>query len=144
MIGLLSGRPRTGRLFAHSHFTMSLRHGPRAPSEARRRVAARLEDAVDHGVLETVTLLISETVTNCVEHAPVGGDIDVRVSLLPAVMRAEVSTSGPAFRAARPDAARVTDEHGRGLQIVGVLAERWGIRPESNSVWFEIALNGTT
>jgi anti-sigma regulatory factor (Ser/Thr protein kinase) len=144
VIGLRSGGPRAARVFSHSTFAARVSAGPRAPSEARHGVAEHLQDLVDPGVLETVKLLISETVTNCVTHARVGdeGNIVVTLSLLPWAVHAEVSTAGPGFHVAQPEPARLTDEHGRGLQIVELLAERWGIRPESNSVWFEVAADG--
>jgi anti-sigma regulatory factor (Ser/Thr protein kinase) len=103
--------------------------------------AEHLGDVVDPGALETVKLLISELVTNCVRHAHLeaGDGIDLRVILLPATVRAEVTAPGPAFDRPPPAALRVMDTGGRGLEIVDVLSERWGIRAGVNSVWFEVA-----
>jgi two-component sensor histidine kinase len=141
VIGLRSSRPRTERFQASAVFRTTLHGGPLAPSEARRAVAERLAGAIDPSALETLRLLVSEAVTNCVQHARVGaeGSIDVAVSVLSSRVRAEVSTGGAGFDAPTAPAAAVSDEDGRGLQLIDLLSRRWGVSEHSNSVWFEVA-----
>jgi two-component sensor histidine kinase len=141
MIGLRSGGPRTSGLVACPVFSTTLRGGPHAPSEARHAIVDHLDDTLHPGALETLKLLFSEAVTNCVKHARVGteGRIDLAVSRLTSGVRAEVSTAAPAFRASPSPAAGLADEGGRGLQIVDLLSQRWGVGSSSNTLWFEVA-----
>jgi anti-sigma regulatory factor (Ser/Thr protein kinase) len=86
----------------------------------------------------SVTLLISELVTNSVRHSKVAnGMIELFACITPELIRVEVSDDGEGF-----DLQPVVDQDsdtGRGLQIVDELADRWG-RPTGlrTSVWFEI------
>jgi anti-sigma regulatory factor (Ser/Thr protein kinase) len=142
VIGLRSGGPRTAERFdARAVFRTTLHGGPLAPSQARGVIAERLAGALDAHAVETVKLLVSEAVTNCVRHARVGveGSIDVAVAVTPSRVRAEVSTGGPAFEAPPAPAPALADEGGRGLQLIDLLSRRWGVGEHSNSVWFEVA-----
>jgi anti-sigma regulatory factor (Ser/Thr protein kinase) len=88
------------------------------------------------GVLDTAKLLVSELVTNAVIHGT--PPLLLRVSCREGVLRVGVSDTSPALPVIRmldPDAA-----HGRGVALVEVLADIWGV--ESNSagkqVWFQL------
>ena len=106
---------------------------------ARRFVSQALTGWDDEGgdLSDTVTLLVSELVTNAVVHA--GSEVEVMVQLTATAARVEV-TDASADAVAPRDAA--TDEDsGRGLALVGALARRWGIRPApggGKTVWFEV------
>jgi Response regulator containing a CheY-like receiver domain and an HTH DNA-binding domain len=92
---------------------------------ARRFVRDALARADSEDLKETVTLLVSELVTNAVVHG--GGEVEVLVRLLPASVRVEVmdaSSSAPV-----PRAAAEGDTSGRGLALVESLARRWGVTP---------------
>jgi anti-sigma regulatory factor (Ser/Thr protein kinase) len=107
-------------------------------SAAARRVVERLEPALDAGTLADLRLLVSELVTNAIEHVPGDDDITIAVTLLDGRVRVEVSDSGSGF------AYRAREEgdpmgSGWGLHFVGLLAESWGTGSDDGaSVWFEM------
>ena len=111
----------------------------RSARAARRFVTEALTgwDDDEGDLTDTVTLLVSELVTNAVIHA--GSEVEVMVRLTDTAARIEV-TDASADSIAPRDAA--TDEdHGRGLALVGTLARRWGVRPATGggkTVWFEL------
>ncbi|GAA1912151.1 ATP-binding protein [Streptomyces sodiiphilus] len=116
------------------------------PTEVRRaRNWARAQfgacPVLERHRTDTLVLLVSELVTNAVVHT--GRPGVVRLVLpgpgdgLPAV-RLEVadhSTRLPRRRAARQEATS-----GRGLELVEILADRWGWQPEGDGkcVWCEL------
>jgi DNA-binding NarL/FixJ family response regulator len=110
-----------------------------SPRAARRFVTEALTgwDDDEGDLTDTVTLLVSELVTNAVLHA--GSDVEVMVRLTPTAARVEVtdaSTDGVAPRDATAD-----EDSGRGLALVGNLARRWGVRAApggGKTVWFEV------
>jgi DNA-binding NarL/FixJ family response regulator len=110
----------------------------RSAREARRFVSEALMGYDEEGDLtDTVTLLVSELVTNAVLHA--GSDVEVLVRLTSTAARIEV-TDASADSPAPRDAAQDEDS-GRGLALVGSLARRWGVRPAAGggkTVWFEV------
>ena len=87
---------------------------------------------------DTVTLLVSEVVTNAVVHAR--SVVDVVVRLTPDAARIEISDRAPGAPVVRK--AERYDEHGRGMAIVANLARAWGVRPRSDgagkTIWFEV------
>jgi DNA-binding NarL/FixJ family response regulator len=110
-----------------------------SPRAARRFVSQILTgwDDEEGDLTDTVTLLVSELVTNAVLHA--GSDVEVMVRLTDTAARIEV-TDASADAVAPRDAANDEDS-GRGLALVGSLARRWGVRPApggGKTVWFEI------
>ncbi|HZD02116.1 MAG TPA: response regulator [Actinomycetes bacterium] len=115
----------------------SLSGEPRSAREARRFVTTALEEWQLGSLLETVTLLTSELVTNAIVHT--GSEVDVVVRLTGEAARVEVTDRSdvpPAPRAA-PD----SDGSGRGLALVEALARRWGTRRMvggGKTVWFEV------
>lgn len=113
---------------------------PSAPSSpgAARRVVERLGDAVDPETLANLRLLVSEVVTNAVEH--VGGEepISLEVSVRDGTVRVEVTDSGGGF-AYRGRQAGDPQGSGWGLHFVDRLAERWAAEGgERSRVWFEM------
>jgi anti-sigma regulatory factor (Ser/Thr protein kinase) len=116
---------------------------PEQVAAARAFVAQALSDCV---YVDTAVLLASELVTNSLLHSRsrrLGGTITVTLIAVPGGIRAEVADEGgataPALRsreAGPPDLA----EDGRGLQLVDVLADRWGSWCEANGTvtWFEL------
>jgi DNA-binding NarL/FixJ family response regulator len=124
----------------------SLAGDPRSAGEARRFVATALEGWQLGPLLETVTLLTSELVTNAILHA--GSEVDVVVRLTGEAARVEVTD-----RSDLPPAPRTPAEEessGRGLSLVEALARRWGTRrlvSGGKTVWFEVpraSASGTT
>jgi DNA-binding NarL/FixJ family response regulator len=109
-----------------------------SPREARRFVAERLGEWSLEDLADTVTLLVSELVTNAVVHAD--SEPQVVVRLTPEVVRVEVSDRSRDEPERRGGGAE--DESGRGLLMVETLARRWGIRRHpagGKTVWFEVA-----
>ncbi len=88
-------------------------------------------------LVDTTELLVSELVTNALRHGR--GDIRLRL-LRDTTMVCEVWDDG--YAQPRQRRAQETDEGGRGLQLVSLLAERWGSRrtPQGKIVWFELGL----
>lgn len=107
-----------------------------SPRAARRLAQAAIERWNCTGALETVTLLVSEVVTNAVLHAR--SDVQVTVRLLPSAVRIEV-TDGSAEPPV-PRQPEVGSPGGRGLLMVESLSRAWGVDPSGAGkiVWFEV------
>ncbi|MGH2889338.1 MAG: ATP-binding protein [Solirubrobacteraceae bacterium] len=108
---------------------------------AARRFAT---DAVGDGprrAMETVELLVSELATNCIRHER--ATFHVTILRSPVQIRVEVTDGGsgrPQLRSPGPE-----EPSGRGLQIVEMLSDRWGVAPEApagKTVWFELDVSG--
>ncbi|GEP38180.1 hypothetical protein NPS01_18430 [Nocardioides psychrotolerans] len=115
---------------------------PRSAGVARRFLRARLgEWAVDEDVIDTAVLLLSELVTNAIIHTD--NPAEIRVVLGDGELTVTVRDHGRAGDAgdAEPDGdddpLRV---HGRGLQLVEALSERWGSERDAvgTTVWFAL------
>uniref|UniRef100_A0AAU2V914 ATP-binding protein n=1 Tax=Streptomyces sp. NBC_00003 TaxID=2903608 RepID=A0AAU2V914_9ACTN len=114
----------------------------RSVSLARRR-AAKLVTAWGHSELAgDAALLVSELATNALLHGCLRDRLfRVRITLGPAALRIEVSDprgeSGPSPRVAADD-----EQFGRGLLLVGALADRWGTEPRTvgKTVYAELAI----
>lgn len=121
---------------------MTLERDPQAPSLARRAVA----DLTEKGwfppeELATLTLLVSELVSNAVLHsdAPSASGIVLQAQLLEeGAVRVEVIDRGSGFNATPRDPKRPIG--GFGLYLVDKQATRWGVdRKGGTRVWFELA-----
>ena len=88
---------------------------------------------------DSVQLIVSELATNVIEHVGVGTQGRLTVMMRDGALRIEIRdpdvVGDPSSRKATEDA-----EGGRGLAIVGVLADRWGVeRDESGkATWVEL------
>jgi DNA-binding NarL/FixJ family response regulator len=114
-----------------------LARDPASPRAARRFVRDTLAGADAEDLEDTVTLLVSELVTNAVVHG--GSDVEVLVRLMPEKVRVEVKDTSEAALA--PRVAADEDVSGRGLALVESLARRWGVDPAADggkTVWFEV------
>jgi len=115
--------------------------GVHAPAAARSAVAGWLAGRVSERVLDDALLLVSELVSNSLQHARLAADTPLRVSaaLLPGVVRIEVGDPGSAGRVVgrTPDPG---NGGGYGLHLVELLTTRWGVdRSSGTRVWFELA-----
>ncbi|MEU6368618.1 ATP-binding protein [Streptomyces sp. NPDC046931] len=98
---------------------------PEAAGRARRRARTFLERRrMDQYTIDQVLLLVSELVTNAVEHAR--PPIVLHVQIGPRRIRVEVTDSGPARREAAWAASCGPDERGRGLRIIDEVATAHG------------------
>lgn len=108
---------------------------PIAARRARQIVAERCA-AWDSDLVETAQLLTSELVTNAVIHGR--SDVSLQVSVEGDLLRVDVSDDNSRHPQPQPLDAEALD--GRGLQIVQLLAARWGVAddPLGKRVWFEL------
>ena len=105
-----------------------------APASARHALQA-LEGSVEHAVLARARLVVTELVANSVKHAN-SGTIRVEVSVEEGVVRGEVADGGEHFEPPREGEPR--RNVGWGLLLVRRMTDRWGIEPDTSTVWFEI------
>ena len=86
--------------------------------------------------VETAVLLVTELVSNAVEHG--GGTAVVEVDLDDTRLRVCVADSDPRLPTAA--LAAIDAERGRGLLLVEALSSRWGTArlEEGKCVWFEL------
>jgi anti-sigma regulatory factor (Ser/Thr protein kinase) len=113
-----------------------------APSVARAAIAGFSEhQELAETTLATLTLLVSEVVTNAVTHPEVDrrGDIQLRARVAGDVIRVEVTDDGSGFEPRPRDPSR--SDGGYGLYLVDKQAERWGVlQADGTTVWFELSL----
>jgi anti-sigma regulatory factor (Ser/Thr protein kinase) len=111
-----------------------------APAAARRELE-RLRNHVGDDLVERCQLVTTELLTNSVRHADLDSDqeIDMEVSVLPGVLRIEVTDPGRGFdreAGTAPEPGRAAG--GWGLWLVNELADRWGVEfGRSTRVWSE-------
>jgi anti-sigma regulatory factor (Ser/Thr protein kinase) len=121
-----------------SDMSFELAGGPYAVTAARLALAD-LEAQLDASVAFDVRLLVSELVTNSVQHASVKAEdsIVLVVSINDECVRVTVSDDGPGFE---PPASPPPDDAdaGWGLFLVEQLADTWGVGEGGQGVWFEI------
>ncbi len=108
-------------------------------SQARTWLSTFLqENGVDNGVCLRALVIVSELVTNALQHGL--GDVVVRVSLTPVEqLQVAVSDSGGGTPTVMPrDPLRVG---GVGLRLVDQMADEWGISPFAGgkTVWVTLA-----
>ncbi|MFB6830509.1 ATP-binding protein [Streptomyces hydrogenans] len=80
------------------------------------------------GLLEPATAVVSELVTNAVQHTP-SDIIGMEVHAGPRAATIRVIDFSPEMPDLSGYDPAETDEHGRGLRIVAALAETWGAFP---------------
>jgi anti-sigma regulatory factor (Ser/Thr protein kinase) len=104
---------------------------------AARRFATEVLVGTPSDLLESVELMVSELATNCVRH--VKTTFELMILRTAQEIRVEVTDHGggiPAMRSPGPE-----DPSGRGLRIVDMLSERWGVAHRSipgKTVWFTL------
>ena len=120
--------------------SLSLPPVPTAGRVARAAVRDHFTDVLNRNTVADLELVISELVTNGVEHGR--GSVRVDVAHSGHEISGSVSDDGTGFdyelRAFPGHGSR-----GRGLAIVNALVTDWGIRRGSTQVWFAISLLGT-
>lgn len=99
----------------------------------------RLEHLAD-----AIEVLVSELVTNAVVHGV--GPVRLVADFDGDRVRIEVHDREPHGPRAHVSAATDLDEHGRGLQLVAMLADRWGSlgTADGKVVWIELAAAGAS
>jgi two-component sensor histidine kinase len=119
---------------AHHDVVVALPGKPEAAGAARRLLVREgLDPDLDH----TVTLLVSELVTNSIRHANLGpaDRIVLAARLTDDWARVEVRDPGEGFD---PDIRQ--GAQGFGLRMLDMLAARWGVDHDDSGtrVWFEV------
>jgi anti-sigma regulatory factor (Ser/Thr protein kinase) len=105
---------------------------------AARRFATETLGGVDPKLRDAVELMVSEVATNSVQHAETA--FELTVSQCRDEIRVEVTDRAggkPRMRSARPE-----DPTGRGLQIVNLLSDAWGVQRHpttGKTVWFTVS-----
>lgn len=124
-----------------SETSFELAGGPYAVTAARLALTD-LDSRLDQSLAFDVRLLVSELVTNSVQHADVGSDdsIILTLQITGEVVRVTVRDEGPGFTAPIDPPPRDADK-GWGLFLVEQLADSWGVG-DDKGVWFEIGLRG--
>jgi anti-sigma regulatory factor (Ser/Thr protein kinase) len=107
-----------------------------APRAARAIVAEHCA-SWDTDSVETALLLTSELVTNAVRHGR--SDVRLQVAVDGDLLRVDVGDDNSRHPLRKPSDLGALD--GRGLQIVELLALRWGVddEPLGKRVWFELS-----
>jgi anti-sigma regulatory factor (Ser/Thr protein kinase) len=133
LIARVPPRPGVGTL------VQNVAANPEALAEIRRRVAETVSSwGVGLQHVDEVVLVACELVTNALVHGRPPVQLRVRRSGSRAVL--EVHDYARVLPQLRHPG--MLEEHGRGLQLVEALAERWGTRPTSAGkwTWCDIAL----
>jgi hypothetical protein len=93
---------------------------------------------VSGDTLEAIELMVSELATNCVRHTSSGFELAIIRNGRDIRVEATDGAGGtPTMRSPEP-----TDPSGRGLKIIDMLSETWGVEHRSASgktVWFTVA-----
>jgi anti-sigma regulatory factor (Ser/Thr protein kinase) len=116
---------------------------PRAAGAARRFLREFLAGTgVSDDLAATAELCVSELVTNAIVHT--GSRIEIRAAVdetLTVSVRDRGRSHADPSPVTDPDPLRV---HGRGLQLVDALADRWGSDRDAvgTTVWFSLELDG--
>nr|WP_202514634.1 MULTISPECIES: ATP-binding protein [unclassified Streptomyces] len=126
---------------------MAVPHGPAGVGQARHRMREQLRShGVSDSVVDDAVLILSELLSNACRHGrPLGwqterGDGAVRVAWRvdrTGGLTVEVTDGGGPTRPV-PATPSVTARGGRGLNIIGALAEEWGVRDDASgevTVW---------
>jgi len=125
-----------------SALELDLEHSREAPSMARAAISAFSENRdLDAATLATLTLLVSEVVTNAVIHPDVEPPCGIRLAarITEGRIRVEVSDEGSGFEPKPRDPER--SDRGYGLYLLEQQAAAWGVEQHSgNTVWFELVV----
>lgn len=124
---------------AHVHVEQHFPPTAQAPRSARAWLRSVLDGTRHVDLLDTASLLVTELVTNSVLHARTDVVVTVHFDDRLRIEVADADARAPQSRPHRLEAAT-----GRGLQLVDMLATRWGcdLRENGKSVWCELAPAG--
>ncbi|WP_431990401.1 ATP-binding protein [Streptomyces albogriseolus] len=109
---------------------------------ARKLAAVRLRYCGLEALVDDVTLIVSELVTNAIQHSG-GKQITMTMTVRDGFLRLAVHDGTPG----RPVARKASDdaERGRGLFLVGILAAArggtWGTDHDGATIWCALAVD---
>ncbi|MFI0776276.1 ATP-binding protein [Streptomyces sp. NPDC021212] len=104
--------------------------------QMRRITTARLRHWGLAMLVDSATLIVSELVTNAIQHGR--GSVALKVIYEVHALRIEVTDDNSAPALMRK--ADETDEHGRGLRLVAMISEGWGVSRDGRTTWATIAV----
>jgi anti-sigma regulatory factor (Ser/Thr protein kinase) len=119
-----------------TELSLSLARVLSASGIARTAIRDRFTDALSRQAIADLELVVSELVSNAVEHGC--GTIRLDLDHDGHDLHGFVADGGDGFDYV-PRSLDSDDPRGRGLSIVDALATRWGIRDGRTHVWFDIA-----
>ncbi len=136
---MAGAREQTG---GERRLAMSLERRELAPARARNALKEWVgDDAAAAAELPTLTLLVSEVVTNAVVHSDAAVDSPIELSLVtgPSLTRVVVTDEGRGF-VPSVGSRRPASGGGFGLLLLDEAASRWGTSDGDGrfSVWFEL------
>jgi anti-sigma regulatory factor (Ser/Thr protein kinase) len=112
---------------------------PEAVGKARRAIVGL---PVDQATRDTLSLLVSELVTNAIRHAGLAREdpISVHITTQADRVRVAVRDGGPGFAPRASGGADLDATDGRGCVIVAALSDAWGVErgPSGCTVWCEL------
>ena len=114
---------------------MDLPRDASAPALARRSLARWYRDSLDMHELIDAKLIVSELVTNAVQHGV--GRIRLASELHDDRLFLQVTDQGSGFEY-KVQAMSFGHMNGRGLAVVDSASSRWGIADGATQVWAEI------
>ncbi|MEA2299362.1 MAG: hypothetical protein QOF77_2298 [Solirubrobacteraceae bacterium] len=123
-------------------FSLALPRDSVASSLARAAVREEFADVLPASTLADVILAVSELVTNAVLHG--AGEIELRMEVDGETVKGQVIDEGGGFEQRIRDDGGLDGVGGRGLVIVGQLAENWGVHEGTTNVWFQIPVTGAS
>jgi anti-sigma regulatory factor (Ser/Thr protein kinase) len=123
--------------------------GPTSSASARHLVSDLLERWELPSLIEDAELLTGELVNNAVGHASTG--LALVVAVAEGILEIGVTDSHPqSIPFVKPKQGMAVEareevlaESGRGLLLVGLLADEWGVvgLPQGKQVWFRLSTN---
>ncbi|MGZ9928283.1 ATP-binding protein [Streptomyces sp. NC-S4] len=125
------------RTRAKTHCTRWLPHCPESASTARRIASTVLhawnvdDDTIDHALL-----VVSELVTNALEHALPPVTLHLQQTEHDGTLRIEVDDGGPTDNEGTWTTSCAPEEHGRGVAIITLLASAHGTRILAHTVTY--------
>jgi anti-sigma regulatory factor (Ser/Thr protein kinase) len=114
---------------------------PQAPGHARAAVSAWLGQEHGSKLVEIALLLVSELVTNGLQHGRSGAPLQLSGRRSESRCRLELRNSGIQGNVAAVSPRDGGAEGGFGLTFVARLSDAWGVQRDAHgtTVWFELA-----
>ena len=114
-----------------------------SPALARKFVSQTLVEWGMEPLIDSALLVASELAANAVTHTDTS--FRIQLSLAPTTLRIDVTDSGAGTP--EPQPPTLSEEHGRGLLLIGALTTAWGLDDAPGAgkvVWAELAFPTST
>jgi anti-sigma regulatory factor (Ser/Thr protein kinase) len=122
-------------------FTRTVVPDPRLVSAVRNDIAMALRQWGVAELVDDAKILVSEVLTNAIQHAGGSQEITVLAAWTHPVLYVEVHDCDSTALAQVVLPAAATSTRGRGLPLVDALSSAWGSvprQPDGKHVWFEL------